>query len=131
MAIAVQSSISGAMSSQPVTDTGTVNPFSSVVISDLNFHPTDTVKITSSAPSNGVLSTANGIGSYDSQTGVYTYTGNPADVTAAIQALVFTPTLHQVSSGSTVTTTFEIEDSNTAQIVIVADTSTSVITTAV
>ena len=131
MAIAVQSSISGAMSSQPVTDAGTVHPFSSVVISDLNFNPTDTVKITSSAPSNGVLSPVNGVGSYDTQTGVYTYTGNPADVTAAIQALVFTPTLHQVSPGSTVTTTFEIEDSNTAQIVIVADTSTSVITTAV
>ena len=91
----------------------------------------DTVKITLSAPLNGVLSNTNNLGSYDAQTGVFTYTGDPAAVTAAIQALLFTPTPHQVAPGSTVTTTFEIEDSNTAQIVIVADSSTSVIATAV
>ena len=69
--------------------------------------------MTLSSAANGTLSNLGG-GSYDSATGVYTVTGTDTAVSAAVDGLVFTPTAHQVAPGSSVTTTFTIQATDTA-----------------
>ena len=102
---------SGVVSNQPVTDGNSIDPFSSVAITDSAglsiqgltitlfdsssdyLHPTD---------ANGTLS-----GADLTETGIGTYTltpGSTAAVTAELDALVFTPT----DSNSTVTTYFNL-----------------------
>ena len=60
--------------------------------------------------------------------GVYTDTGTAAVVTAALDALVFTPTINQVAPGQTVTTTFTIADTDTA-LATATDSTTTVVAT--
>ena len=103
--------ISGAVAGQVVTAPGTITPFSAVTISDLNFGQVETVTVTLSAPANGTLTNLGG-GTYSA--GIYTVTGTAAAVNNALHGLVFTPTPHQVTPAQTVTTSFTINDIDSA-----------------
>jgi hypothetical protein len=86
------------------------------------------VTVTLSAAANGTLTNLGG-GHYNAMTGVYTDSGSAAAVTAALDGLVFKPTLGQVAPGQTVTTGFTITDSDTVG-GKATDTAKSVISTA-
>ena len=83
--------------------------------------------VTLSAAANGALSNL-GTGTYNAATGVYTDTGTAAVVTAALDGLVFTPTVNQVAPGQTVTTTFTISDKDTVGATATNSTTTVVAT---
>ncbi len=112
-AVAVPPTIDGCRVSQAVTDQTAIRPFATVVIADANLGQTETVTVGLSIPANGILSNL-GSGTYNPSTGVYTVIGTAEAVTAALDALVFTPTPYQVAPGGTVTTTFTITDTDTA-----------------
>ena len=98
---------------QTVTDVGTLSPFSGVTISDPNGLQTETLTVTLSDATNGKLTNLGG-GTYNAVTGVYTDTGSAAAVTADLDALIFTPTWHQVAPGATVATTLTVTNTDTA-----------------
>jgi autotransporter passenger strand-loop-strand repeat protein/uncharacterized repeat protein (TIGR03803 family) len=101
--------ISGAVAGQGVSDPGSIAPFTGVTIADSFFlAPSQTATVTLSSAGNGTLSNLGG-GSYNAATGVYTVSGTVAEVTSAIDGLVFTP-----NTGLTpgFTTTFTITDSD-------------------
>jgi hypothetical protein len=120
--------IAGTSAGQTVSDLTTITPFANVVIADTNVGQTETVTVTLSAAANGTLTNLGG-GTYDAATGVYTVAGAAAAVTAALNALVFTPTPHEVVPGQTITTGFTISDIDTA-LQTATDSTTSVIATA-
>jgi hypothetical protein len=122
-------SISGTAADQATTDEAAIAPFSAVGISDPGIGQTETVTVSLSASANGVLADL-GTGSYDAATGVYSVIGSAAQVTAAVDALEFTPTEHQVAPGDTVTTDFTIAVTDTAD-ATASDSTTSVVATAV
>ncbi|MDR3661464.1 MAG: autotransporter-associated beta strand repeat-containing protein, partial [Mycobacterium sp.] len=88
-------------------DHTSLTPLAGVTVSDIDPGQTETVTVALSSPANGTLSSLGG-GAYDSGTGVYTVTGSTSQVTAALDALVFTPAIHQVAPGGTVSTQFSL-----------------------
>ncbi|MBS0559028.1 MAG: autotransporter-associated beta strand repeat-containing protein [Proteobacteria bacterium] len=78
-----------------------------VHIADLDAGQTETATLQLSTTANGTLSHF-GPGSYNAATGTYTVSGSAAQVTAAIEGLAFTPTIHQVAPGASVQTTFDL-----------------------
>ena len=118
--------ISGTQAGQLVTDAASVRPFAGVTIADGNSGQTETVTVTLSNALNGTL-TDLGNGNYAA--GIYTDTGTAAQVTGDLDGLVFIPTAHQAPVGQTVTTTFTLNDVNTAN-AFATDSSTSVVVTA-
>ena len=120
--------ITGAKGGLAVSDRGTLSPVTGVSIRDVDFGQTEAVTITLSNRTNGTLSNLNG-GSYDGKAGVFSITGSDATVTAAVDALVFTPRAHQGAPGATVTTAFTIKATDTAGATS-SDTTTTVAATA-
>jgi hypothetical protein len=122
--------ISGTVPFQQITDaTVQYAAFSGVTIADPNTGGTESVTVTPSVTANGTLTDSVG-GTVDATTGVYTVSGTPGVVTAALRGLKFTPTAHQVAPNQTVTTTFTIQDVNSVG-KTTTDSNTSVVATAV
>ncbi len=101
-------------SSAAITDEQTASPFASATISDLP-GATETVTITvhgaaGTGVANGTLS-GGGLAATGTP-GVYTLSGTAASVTAALRAVVFTPTAHEAAPGQTVATTLSLAVSN-------------------
>jgi plastocyanin len=103
--------ILGTKSGQTVSDEATIAPFAGVTVNDSTTGLEQTLTVTLSNAANGGLSNL-GIGTYDPTAGVYTVTGTVDQVTAALDALVFSPTPDQVAAGQTVTTSFTIADTD-------------------
>ncbi|HEY0225698.1 MAG TPA: Hint domain-containing protein, partial [Mycobacterium sp.] len=126
-------SISGTIGGQTLADDATLLPFAGVTVTDPDIGASETVTITltnggSATDADGTLSgetlIENGVGTY------MLIAGTPAAVTTALEALVFTPTLHQVASGDVVTTGFTLAVTDGIVETPVTDTTTSVATTA-
>jgi hypothetical protein len=104
--------LSGTGASLASDDEVPVFPFAGVTIRDQNPNTSETVTINVISPANGTLANLGG-GSYNAATGVYTISGAPTAVNAAIDGLHFTPTFQQASAGNTVVTHFVIRVGNT------------------
>ena len=118
--------IAGTAPDQPVTDVTTIDPFSGVAITDSNAGQTETVAVTMSDIANGELSN---LGTGTLSDGVYTDTGTAAQVSTALDGLVFTPTLDTGPLGHTISTTFTIQATDTAG-AVATDSTTSVVASA-
>lgn len=117
---------------QTVLDNGTLQPFSGVSVLDLNSGPqaeTITITMSNAGSVTGADGTLSGTGLTATSPGIYTLTAiNPAAATTELDALVFTPTDHQVAPGGTVTTAFAVSVTDTAN--STAATTTTVVATA-
>ena len=94
--------LTGKLANLGVANETASKPFAALKVGDPNTGATDTVTITLSNPAYGKLSTLGG-GTYNSGTGVYTLSGTPSAITAAIDALVLTPSAP--AAGAYVTST--------------------------
>jgi plastocyanin len=111
-AATITPTITGTVSNQAVSDIGTIDPFSAVVIGDVNGGAqTETITVTMGTQANGSFSDS--VGGVISN-GTFTATGALATVQSDLQGLVFTPTAHQVMPGSTVATGFSISLTDTS-----------------
>jgi plastocyanin len=106
--------ILGTLAGQTTTDEVTIRPLSGVTITDTNASATERVTLTltnssgAATDANGSLS---GTGITKTGTGIYTLTvGSPLAVSSQLQALVFTPTAHEVTPGQATTTGITISD---------------------
>ena len=104
-------SIAGAAASIATSDAAAATPFSGVTVSAIA-GVTETATVKLSAAANGTLSDVDG-GSFNASAGTYTISGTAAAVTTALDALVFTPTAHQVAPGSAETTKLSLTVSDT------------------
>ena len=126
--------ITGAAADQAVSDEATISPFAAIGVTD-TAGETDSATITLSnagtaTDGDGTLSSP---GAILTTTGTGTYTlaaATPATLASELQALVFTPTAHQVAAGSTVTTAFNLTVADTGG-GAATNTATSVVATAV
>ena len=118
--------IAGAAANQAITDAIVARPFSAVTITDLDANKIETVTITPSTASNGALGN---LGQFAEAAGVLTISGTASDVTAAIDALTFTPVDHEVAPGGAITTGFTIVVSDNVALTA-TDATTSVVATA-
>jgi Ca2+-binding RTX toxin-like protein len=109
---AVASKIGGLVAVQTTSDETSLKPFAGVTVTDPNGVP-DSLAITlSGGDADGLLS-----GGGLSKTGAGSYAlaaTSAAALTAELDALVFTPTAHQVAPGASVTTQITLSDSNGA-----------------
>jgi hypothetical protein len=97
------------------TDTVKVAPFKGVAIKDANSGQTETAIVTLSSAANGSLIDPNAAtdGS-TSAAGVWSVSGSPTAVAAALDGLMFQPTENQVAAGSTVGTKITATVTDTA-----------------
>jgi plastocyanin len=116
------SSFSGTIAGRTITDDDTVQPFSLLTITDVDANQNNVYTITLNDPSYGSLS--GGTGTYNSTLGAYTFNGTAANAQSCFRSLVFHPTPHLVSPGSTFTATFTLQSNDGAPL----DNHTSVIT---
>jgi hypothetical protein len=122
--------VTGSVAMQRASASAMLDLFAGVIVSDAGAGQTETVTITQSDTANGVLTDPNAANDGYSFAGdVATLSGTAAEVTADLDALVFTPSAHQVAPGSMVTTGFilGITDSSGSTAV---DAATSVVATA-
>ncbi len=123
---AVAPTITGTVANQATISEGTVTPFSTVTVGDGNGNnPTETLTITLSG--GGTLADgANFNGLTDNHNGSYTLaTDTAANVTAELDALIFTPTAGAPNTSST--TSFTLSDKSSAYGTATSDGTTSVI----
>ena len=97
------------------TDAASAKPFVAIAILDADAGQTETANVTMSAAADGSLFDPNA--STDGSTisgGIWDVSGSATSVAAALDGLVFTPTIHQATPGSAVTTTLtaNIHDSS-------------------
>ena len=118
--------ISGTVGGRAITDEQAVTPFATVSIADSNPDQTEQVVVLLSNPAHGKLSGLNPTGT----PGRYTITGTPTEVTSALRAAVFTPTVNEAPPGETVTTGFTIRAIDTVR-AVARDTTTSVNATSI
>ncbi len=124
--------ITGTVAGQATGDNVAISPFSAVTVGDPNSpQETLTVTVVVGTPANGQFTVASLTGWTTVVAGsTYQFTGTAALTTAALRALSFTPTIHQVVVGSSVTTGFAIGVNNGIN-VTVSDTATTVVATAI
>ena len=97
--------INGTQAAQTVDDMSTIEPFSSVTISDLD-SVAITVTVSMDDPAKGDLIN---LGNFvEIPDGSYIFNGTPEDATADINTLTFDPTQDRMPVGDTETTTFTI-----------------------
>ncbi|WP_428001679.1 DUF4347 domain-containing protein [Acidovorax sp.] len=130
----VAPTVGGAVAAQAVNDNATVSPFAGIVISDPDVGASETVIITLDMAAKGAFTaaslTASGFSTAD---GGLTYThaaGTPADIQAALRALVFKPAVGRVAPGATETTTFTISVNDGIASAVLNNT-TTVVSTAI
>jgi hypothetical protein len=109
--------IKGAVANQSTQSEAPINPFSGMKITDALPGKTETLTITLSDGAGGFGGTLDGGGSavvaaaqFHGGDGVYTLSGSAAVVTAALQALIFTPSKGEPNTRTT--TTFTLSDKN-------------------
>ncbi len=124
------STISGGVSNQRTNDNRNSNPFSTVNIIPFG-DPLQTLNlaVTLDGANKGAFTNLSG-GTYNASNGVYTLTGTATALTAAIDALVFIPTINHLAPGSSETTTFTIAVTDSSSRTV-SDITTSVIATSV
>ena len=101
--------ITGLPGSQSGSDSAALAPFSAVAVTDPDINAATSASII--LTNGGVVTDGNGVlsGAGLTKTGGGTYSlaaTSPASLTAALRALVFTPTAHQVAPGGSVATAF-------------------------
>ncbi len=85
--------IAGTTPNQGVPDQRPIAPFPTLAITDTSAPAHETVTVSLSTATDGALSNLAG-GTFDPTAGVYTITGSPTAVSAALAGLVFTPNPH-------------------------------------
>ncbi len=124
--------ITGAVAGQAVTDEATLTPFSAVQINNASSAATESATITLSSTAGSATDadgTLSGTGLTKTGTGLYTLAAaTPSSLVSELEALVFTPTAHQVAPGSNVTTTIDLGVTQSG--LTTANTTTSIIATA-
>ncbi len=108
--------ISGLPASESGNDATVLVPFGNVTVTDADTATTTSATITLSF--NGAATDADGVlsgaGLTKTATGTYSLAfTSPANLTAELKALKFTPTAHQVGVGSTVATAFDLSINDT------------------
>ncbi|MBC3875799.1 Ig-like domain-containing protein [Undibacterium flavidum] len=127
-------SIVGTQSGQSINSNNTVKPFSNVTIVDSDLGAMEKVTVRLDNADKGSFTAASlALAGFSSNDGGLTYTSNaaasPANIQAALRALVFQPNASRVSVGNTDTTTFTVSVNDGIETANNAN--TSVITTAV
>ena len=126
--------IGGTITGQTVNDNATDQPFAGVTIGDPDFGASVvlTITVTSDGSPSDANGTLAGTGLSKVTTGTYTLAAdNPTAVTAALDALLFTPTAHEIAPGGTVTTGITLSAADGIAVSPTANTATSVVTTAI
>ena len=105
--------LAGFPATASITDGSTATPYAGSSISDPDAGQSFVATVTIWDADDGTLSSVGG-GAYDHATGTWTMDGSAAAVNAAVNALVFTPTAHQVAVGDAVTTSLVMKVVGTA-----------------